>query len=75
MLRNGFILYLICSKPYLNADPCDRIQCTATNTICEIIFATGTPNCVCPLGMKGDPKIGCGKYVNSSQEVEEFLLI
>ena len=46
-LEHGLII------AYYILDPCDRITCNGTNAMCEMIFATGTPICVCPEGMKG----------------------
>ena len=56
--KTVWIRYSYISALYL--DPCDRIICNGANAVCEMIFATGDPICVCPEGMKGDPEIGCG---------------
>ena len=53
-------------------DPCDRLVCNVTNTICEVVFETGKPFCTCAPGFMGDPNYKCGMFlckevVNSTQ--------
>lgn len=64
-LRKRFWLYhfpIYAYQYYL--DPCDKISCADTNSVCEVIYATGYPTCVCPAGMQGDPRVGiaCGMH-------------
>ena len=49
-----------CPAFYSNLDPCEKISCADTNSVCEVIFSTGYPRCVCPAGMQGDPRVGIG---------------
>ena len=51
-------------------DPCDRLVCNVTNTICEVVFETGKPFCTCAPGFVGDPNNKCGKYVPFQRSCE-----
>ena len=45
-------------------DPCDRLLCNVTNTVCQVVFDTGTPFCACAPGYMGDPAVECGNYIH-----------
>ena len=45
-------------------DPCDRLICNVTNTVCQVVFDTGTPFCACAPGYMGDPAVKCGNYIH-----------
>ena len=47
---------------FCKIDPCDRLICNVTNTVCQVVFETGTPFCTCAPGFNGDPAVKCGNY-------------
>ena len=52
-----------------NLDPCDRLICKGKNAVCQVIYETGKPFCICDKGSSGDPNHGCGKHVNFMSQI------